>query len=134
MGPDNLRPKLTPHMGPRPRPRRAVFQGHLMKAQDRGRGHGRGQSYARHLPKHPGKEANTVQGKGKRKVANTVIRDSAPDKPIPKAMPLCFFGKDPNHSRYGMTRQTCTPKKGNMNMWTQKGGGNTDIKGKGSKT
>ena len=91
VGPDNLRPKLTPRLGPRPRPRRAVFQGHLMKAQE---GHedmaednltlGTSQNTRE-------KRQTRCRERAREKAANTVIRNSASDKPIPKTMPLCFF-------------------------------------------
>ena len=90
VGPDNLRPKLTPRLGLRPKPRRAVSQGRLMKAQG---GHedmaednltlGTSQNTRK-------KRQTQYRGRAREKAANTVIRNSASDKPILKTIPLCF--------------------------------------------
>ena len=67
VGPDNLRPKLTPRLGPRPRPRRAVFQGRLMKAQEGHEDMAEDDLMLSTTQNTWRKEANLVQGQGKGK-------------------------------------------------------------------
>ena len=70
------------------------------------------------------------RGRTREKAANIVIQNPASDSPYSKPCYLTF-PTAPNHSRYGLTGQVCTPESKTY-TWTLKGKRNTSIKEKES--